>query len=860
MKCDNVNELHLNSTSYKLYDHGNKNKIIDGHKPDKIKVIPKYRNPENIHAVDTETINNTCRLFLYSENSLTNEPVNIKHEYTENFLDFYNIFLNKLDKRNIYFFYNLNYDVNAIIRLLFNLIPENETIRQLCQYLNQGYRVIINPKLNKKTGKDKTFNESFHLFIPEFPYSNVKIHYIKRKFFWISDGRKSIKFFDIMQFYQQKGLDNACLLNLNFCPKCGKNLGKEINEIEKQEYEQSIKEKRKPNHFKEYENTCFYSCKKCNTIKAVIKIKRKTYVENPDDFYDNEEILYKDFFIKYAENDVLVTKKLCEHLYDIFHDMENDSCGLIVEKPISQAKVAKIAYRKHNNFTENILSMPMKWGINKSHMPDKIRKRFTQALINEFKGGLFMTLKKGTFRRENGNGVFLSDINSAYPAIQCNLRSIMNLEVDERIGEPNDYMLNNFDNGVLKVKIRQNNEYFNIFPVHLQNGAVTYPNTKNEYFQSYIKLSDYLKYKDMEDIDIIVKSGFYYHYNSDYKPYNYLKDDYIFRQKLKKAGNPAEHGVKIKINATFGATIQANEKNILIPYNAFEVQKNLKLKPVRIYDQYFLEKFSHYEAGIMYNILNGGEITGQTQNIIKAPFIDFNNDNTAKCFNDNINYLVQLATDSILTTKKLKLNYGDNLGEWKLEKENKSAIVGGNGIISIGEKESDGDDEINKFRGFQTKTDIKQLLRDNADKSIIELPTTQLIGYTTTKPRVDFNRINKAHLKKINLNQIDYKRIWNKKNVKASDLLNNIYTSKSAILGDYKIPYEYVPLNTARKPDYKHLTSLHEQLAKDKPNTRQQLNKDLYDPHNIDSSLTRAEQQTERRRQTEKTFKEYFEH
>jgi hypothetical protein len=366
----------------------------------------------------------------------------------------------------------------------------------------------------------------------------------------------------------------------------------------------------------------------------------------------------------------------------------------------------------------------------------------------------------------------------------------------------------------------------------------------------------------MKNMKIDVINGFFYRYNSDIYPYSYLTDDYVFRKQLKDAGNPAEHGVKIKINATFGATIQATKKNKLILYNANIVKENPKLKPVRIYDQYFLEVFDHYEAGGMYNILNGGEITNETQNKIKAPFITFRKDGTAKCFNDNLNYLVQLATDSILTTKKIELDYGDKLGQWKLEKENKSAIIGGNGIITIGDKEVDGEDEINKFRGYQTKTDIKKLLFDNSDQSIIELPTTQLIGYTTKTPEVDFNRINKEHLKKINLNQKDHKRIWEDggKKITAGDLTTKIYTSTSALLDDYKIPCEYVPLNTAKKPDYRHEVSLHEYLSKQTPAHKLTSVSDEYDTHYIDSTLTRAEQQTERQRQTQKTFKEYFEH
>ena len=109
------------------------------------------------------------------------------------------------------------------------------------------------------------------------------------------------------------------------------------------------------------------------------------------------------------------------------------------------------------------------------------------------------------------------------------------------------------------------------------------------------------------------------------------------------------------------------------------------------------------------------------------------------------------------------------MGEWSLEKSKSSGVILSNGVYHI--------DNIKKFRGFNTKLDIINLLEQNLDKKLISLYLKKNLSYIHKNLKI-FNEIINDYEKKIDLTgQNDKKRIWEKYNLTAKDLLKNNYKS-----------------------------------------------------------------------------------
>ena len=700
---------------------------------------------DNISVMDTETIKGYAYQNYFTQNLIP---------YLKEFRNFNDVirFFFSIQNRNIYFYYNLDYDIGALIKFMDFHLPENE-IRNFRIRFFRNYRIIINPT-SENFKKYKFYNESIIYEIPSINFKNIILEYVKNKYFFISNLHKSITIYDLLQFYDNKSLDFSCLTNLNYCEKCNFNVGKFISE----------KEKKSNIHFSDYENNKKISCPIC---KKNHKIIRKIYINNPKIFYDNPKLFNSIEFKNYGMQDIKITQKLADKLYDLFK-----SINLIVNKPISQAKIFKIFYFTKNTHTDNLYNIKLKNKLSKN-----LRLKFIQYCINSYYGGHFEVFKKGKF--EN---IYLSDINSAYPKIQYQLKSFFNAEIVYKEGKLTEFYENYFDDGILKVKIKQKHNFLNIFSIRLKNNVIVYPKTKNnDYFISYIFLTDYLKYinfnKDLLEIEII--DGFYVKFNSEIKPFHFLKELYYKRLELKNENNPLEKMLKIILNSGYGCTAQLTPIKKLVELNYKNHLKYPNSKLIEIYDKTFLDVIEYFYAGILFNPFYASKITNDTKNELIKPFI--NNKNTH--FNEKLlDSLILFATDSIISDKKIDLKYDNQLGNWKLEKNNVNGYIFGNGIYSI--------EDINRLRGFKTKFNILDIFKNTTNENIIEIFTNKKLGYME-KNLNDFNLIIDNFRKEININA-DFKRIWNK-NFSVYELLNNNYKSKSIIYNknEHLKPIEY---------------------------------------------------------------------
>ena len=337
----------------------------------------KYSNKKNynsIEAGDTETVNGYANLIIYSKIDIL-----FNHIFDINKLI---SFMFKLDKKALYFFYNLDYDIKAFLRF-FNDID-------LITLLMQGKKIVINPT-EKLLNKYSMLKKVIKIDLPHIKHKNIYIQYIRKKYFYISNFHNSIKFYDIMQFYNNVSLDNASIFNLNRCSICNKNLG---SFIKKNDYLNGL-------------NINCPQCKNSHKVLRKIKIKEEKY-NDLKQLFDNE-------FLIYAKHDVYLTKKLALNLYKSIN-----KTGLVINNPYSQATISKRYYFKHNHFIDNLMRVKLRPKRN-----EKFRKKFISYCLKSYSGGRFETFKKGSFNNNTNKLIYSIDINSAYPNIQKDLISFL---------------------------------------------------------------------------------------------------------------------------------------------------------------------------------------------------------------------------------------------------------------------------------------------------------------------------------------------------------------------------------------------------------------------------------------------------
>ena len=142
------------------------------------------------------------------------------------------------------------------------------------------------------------------------------------------------------------------------------------------------------------------------------------------------------------------------------------------------------------------------------------------------------------------------------------------------------------------------------------------------------------------------------------------------------------------------------------------------------------------------------------------------------------NRVIRYSTDGIAFTKPVKLDIGEDLGQWAYEGKYHGLIIG-NGVYSFSGLDSD--KQITKMRGFG---------RSNVIEIAMDHPTEDKYTYTKERPlklketrKTDFRTLCRfvPIQRTLNIN-FDHKRDWQREAIDFQDLLNSRITSKPLMI------------------------------------------------------------------------------
>jgi hypothetical protein len=319
---------------------------------------------------------------------------------------------------------------------------------------------------------------------------------------------------------------------------------------------------------------------------------------------------YKEI-VKYCKRDAELTLKLALFAMDNVKDL-----GFNPSNPISPATIS----RKYQKDVKG-------WGKRLDKMELKERQANNIAMY-AYKGGIFSTLKKGYFKDK----LYDYDVNSCYPAIMINLPDWRNGEFEfmEETGKPENYEYGwvavELDSEYVPYRCKENYEVKEIyegigewnmkytarkvvFPVGIRIEIIT-----TEEYRWLFKHKENVKWLK-QGIGWVKKTDKYP------RPFGWMKEMFKKRAALKKKGNKAlAQTLKLLMNSLYGSTV---------------MRKN--------------------GIGDLTNFCYGSYITARARLQMFDVVID------------NYDFIVNIATDGILTTKKL--------GERENEREKSSRKV-----------------------------------------------------------------------------------------------------------------------------------------------------------------------------------------
>jgi hypothetical protein len=475
----------------------------------------------------------------------------------------------------------------------------------------------------------------------------------------------------------------------------------------------------------------FLNLNKINLKENEIDIKKLSLNKYLNDYN------YKFYLDKYLIEDVKITKLLADKLTYLIKPY------IIPKNFYSQATFSQ------QYFLENINK--------KMNLPNK---NILQYALNSYQGGRFEVFKKGYFNKS-----FIQDIKSAYPyhnsLIPDTSKGIWK-SIKEYDGES---LISIF-------KINVNIHDLNISPLkyQLKNNLMIYPigKFKNIYVnKKEIELLNDLGFKYK------ILSGFGYYDNNPEYPYSFLRDFYKIKEKYKSENNKELSWIpKIIMNGFYGKMIQLTEKlEFTKEYKG--VKEDFNLMDRIIYKNNIIYVYKKYESGKLFNPIVANEITANTRVQL------FNNS-----FKD-IDNIIGFQTDSIISEKKLNLNFSDKLGDWELENKGELIILG-SGIYNLIGKEN----KV-RMRGFGKKLNLSELLNNNLTKNKIDVEVLRNLrlkriikskNYNeelniNDKRKIELFNLLENEVKTININ-FDKKRIWDRNFINCNDALNNRIDSK----------------------------------------------------------------------------------
>ena len=395
--------------------------------------------------------------------------------------------------------------------------------------------------------------------------------------------------------------------------------------------------------------------------------------------------------------------------------------------------------------------------------------KFMDMALKAYNAGRFEILKRGYF-----NTMIERDINSAYPYEIANLYETSGTYIYNSEYEPDS--IHSFFNCDLEIydcnyspfKYQlpaKKAEMMKLTSKNLPTDLLIYPTGK--FKNQYLSKSDY---ETIYNLGYPIKINFAAHIiNSDaVKPFEYVEKLYYYRKKVQENDKELGNTIKRALNSIYGTFINVND-NRQLSETETEYTKDFTVIDNKVW-------FSNnkLEAGNMFNPVFATEICSNVRN---------------KLYNDFYRYedkIICIATDGIKLISDVNIKESNKLGGYDKSKMTNGLLIG-SGVYQFG--------EFAKFRGFDTKLNLFDLLNEHKNTDIVQSVINRVINlkyaYRNNYIKLvnDDGEVYKKHLtlddinlfvkinRDLNIN-FDKKRVWNRNFKNCGDALKNSIDSK----------------------------------------------------------------------------------
>lgn len=472
----------------------------------------------------------------------------------------------------------------------------------------------------------------------------------------------------------------------------------------------------------------FHSSLKKASKKYLHKEKLKQDVSNV-----TEKNIYSKDMIKYCVRDA----KLAVDLFGYFR--KSLPHRVFDCLPFSQASYSQ------DYFKEELFSSLTVEGVN-------------NIFHKAYRGGRFECLKKGYFK-----DVFLYDINSAYPDEVCKLKRLTELT---RLKDDPVYH-SEADYSVYHVKINLDRKHLS--PIIAKKGiGYVYPVGS---FETWLTKCEYESLAEEEKeiisalhIFVNPKEGFVYPFKD--------KMMWLYGKKKKSKNKEA---FKVMLNGLYGKLAQVTFKWISVVRYESLIKQGRNIDIIDNYTDYEGTKYIQYRDVDKSNFMYAGEITARC----RMRMYDTANQNPGN--------IIAIATDSIISEKKLDVKLSDKIGDWHFEKMDELYMFGC-GVYFYKKKGK----WFTRSRGFKNPVDLSgDFVKDRLDmvlssnKTKIPYPVKKKLSLKQAKIQHTewLANIIEDDERYLDIN-MDKKRIWLKSWVSGKDILKGNIESKPIKLNE----------------------------------------------------------------------------
>lgn len=451
---------------------------------------------------------------------------------------------------------------------------------------------------------------------------------------------------------------------------------------------------------------------------------------------------YRERLLTYGMHDAVICRKLGERLHRAVNQV------VPINEYFSTATIAQAFFL--------------------SRLSTQIRlppKPVLAASLAGYGGGRFELVRRGYFPK-----VWYIDINSAYPQEFAQLPA-----TGTKTGHWARTQNGQFDPDALFgfYEIETETHGYFLSPImHRLKDTIFYPHGKHH---TWVEKSE-LGIIDQMGFKAKIIDGYEYYDTAPVYPFGFIPEDYNKRKELEQTGyKDLAYVYKIALNSAYGKTIQLTpditiESELPTGFDDSRIVREIERK-----DGSVLVAVRHgWKAGKMFNPIYAATITARVRTRLLETVLRNNLESS----------LIGFATDSIfLKRPPPERILGKGLGSWKIESGPCEGLFIGSGVYALKAKNY----AINHFRGFHTKHDLFESLRNGITSFSLESPVKLREGVRggrrdPTTP-ISWRDIGKfmPKTKTMDLN-FDRKRVWDRPVKNARDLLKGEIGSKPVVL------------------------------------------------------------------------------